>query len=56
MDNRTLHPDLSALLRSLSENEVRFVVVGGYAMARAKDLDDVKALERLRRARRPLKR
>ena len=33
MDNRTLHPDLSALLRSLSENEVRFVVVGGYAMA-----------------------
>lgn len=33
MDNRTLHPDLSALLRSLSEHRVRFVVVGGYAMA-----------------------
>lgn len=33
MDNRTLHPDLSALLRSLRAHQVRFVVVGGYAMA-----------------------
>ena len=33
MDNRTLHPDLSELLRSLRTRHVRFVVVGGYALA-----------------------
>ncbi len=33
MDNRTLHPDLSELLRSMKARRVRFVVVGGYALA-----------------------
>lgn len=33
MDNRELHPDLSELLRCLTARRVRFLVVGGYAMA-----------------------